>query len=78
MFLLAPVLLGAVAAPGAQDARLERFRNLAATRLALVGTDDGERTREALREIYALLDEEIVDSLQSGPATVTLARLYRP
>jgi len=72
VFLLAPVLLGAVAAPGAQDDRLERFRNLAATRLALVGTDDGERTREALREIYALLDEEIVDSLQSGSVFTSL------
>ena len=71
MFLLAPVLLGAVAAP-AQDDRLERFRTLAATRLALVGTDDGERSREALREIYALLDEEIVESLQSGSVFTSL------
>jgi len=71
VFLLAPVLLGAVAAP-AQDDRLERFRTLAATRLALVGTDDGERSREALREIYALLDEEIVESLQSGSVFTSL------
>jgi len=72
VFFLAPVLLGAAAAPGAQDDRLERFRTLAATRLAVVGTDDGERSREALREVYALLDEEIVESLQSGSVFTSL------
>ena len=71
-FLLAPVLLGAVSALGAQNDRLERFHTLAATRLSLAGTDGGERAQEALREIYAILDEEIVESLQSGSVFTSL------
>jgi len=70
--LLAPVLLGALSASAAQNDRLERFRTLAATRLTLVGTDDDERAEEALREIYAILDEEIVESLQSGSVFTSL------
>src|SRR5262249_58789156 len=68
----APVLLGAGVAPGLENDRLERFRTLAASRLALVGTEEGDRTQEALREIYAILDEEIVESLQSGSVFTSL------
>lgn len=58
-----------VAAPGrATDApdRLERFRTLAATRLTLAEVTDPERAAEAYREVYALLDDEIVENLASG------------
>ena len=44
--------------------RLERFRELAAARLATAQID--ESADETYREIYTLLDEEIVDSLASG------------
>lgn len=51
---------------GAAD-RLERFRELAASRLSAGQILESERPdEEAYREIYALLDEEIVDSLASG------------
>lgn len=59
-----------VAAPPGLEAgaidRLDRFRTLAATRLGLVEAVDPERAAEAYREIFGLLDEEIVDSLASG------------
>ena len=48
---------------GAPD-RLDRFRELASSRLAL-GDLDADPT-EAYRDIYALLDDEIVESLASG------------
>jgi len=72
VLFLAPVLLGAGAAPGMENDRLERFRTLAASRLALVGTEEGDRAQEALREMYAILDEEIVESLQSGSVFTSL------
>lgn len=50
---------------GAPD-RLERFRELAATRLGAEQLLDSERPHEAHGELYALLDEEIVESLASG------------
>jgi hypothetical protein len=48
---------------GAAD-RLERFRELASSRLAL--GDLAPDPAEAYRDIYALLDDEIVESLASG------------
>jgi hypothetical protein len=56
---------GAGLAASASD-RLDRFRALAATRLTLADVADRERAAEAYREVLALLDEEIVDSLASG------------
>ena len=56
---------GAVLAAGRPD-RLERFRELAASRLGLAQIIDDESPADAFREIYALLDDEIVDSLASG------------
>jgi hypothetical protein len=51
-------------AAGAPD-RLDRFRELAASRLGLAQIiDDG--AADPYREIYALLDEEIVESLTTG------------
>jgi hypothetical protein len=46
--------------------RLERFRELVRTRLGLADVVDPDNPAEAYREIYALLDDEIVDSLASG------------
>jgi hypothetical protein len=59
---LAPLV---VIAGGPVD-RLERFRFLARTRLGPVEILDAERSPEIYREIYALLDEEMVDSVASG------------
>jgi hypothetical protein len=49
---------------GASD-RLDRFRELAASRLAL-GDLDPDNPAETYRDIYALLDDEVVESLASG------------
>ena len=46
--------------------RLERFRELASSRLALGDLADPDNPAEAYRDIYALLDDEIVESLASG------------
>jgi hypothetical protein len=46
--------------------RLDRFRELAASRLGLAQVIDEEAPAEAFREIYALLDDEIVESLAAG------------
>jgi hypothetical protein len=46
--------------------RLDRFRDLAAARLSIAELADADRAAEAYRDIYALLDEEVVDSLASG------------
>jgi hypothetical protein len=54
----------AVGGAGVPD-RLDRFRELALGRQARVQTG-GEPTADAYREMYALLDEEIVESLASG------------
>jgi hypothetical protein len=64
--LAAVVLAGlpALVTAGALD-RLDRFRELAATRLGLAqtGAVDGP---DAYRETYGLLDEEVVENLASG------------
>jgi len=72
LLLGAPMLWSAASARGVGDDRLERFRTLAATRLGIGGADDGDRVEDALREIYAILDEEIVESLQSGSVFTSL------
>jgi hypothetical protein len=46
--------------------RLERFRRLARTRLGPVEILDADPTPETFREIYALLDDEMVDSVAGG------------
>ncbi|MGH7324291.1 MAG: hypothetical protein ACREJ9_06565 [Candidatus Rokuibacteriota bacterium] len=65
--VLAHVLLAAspASAAGAAD-RLDRFRALAVTRLSLAEAGDPERAADTYRELYALLDEEIVESLAGG------------
>ena len=52
-------------AAGAAD-RLERFRALAAGDLAVAQLDGGSEVDRVVSELYALVDEEIVESLESG------------
>lgn len=67
MIVLAHALvLVAVADAGATPGPLERFRDLAGRRLAALQLDATPRSAEDEREIYALLDEEIVQNLASG------------
>jgi hypothetical protein len=56
--------LGAAAGAARPPDRLDRFRQLAATRLSLAQIIDGDTS--AYQEAYALLDEEIVESLGTG------------
>ena len=64
---LAHVLIVAAAAPAVSPTdRLERFRAIAATRLASAQLLDDAASDDAYREIYTLVDEEIVESLGSG------------
>ena len=68
------VLAGAFATGarnGAPD-RLERFRELARSRLALAEVADPDNPAEAYREMYALLDEEVVESLGVGGVFASL------
>ena len=70
------VVLGVGAAGAAERLdRLDRFRQLAATRLALAQVLDTDAPAEAYREIYALLDDEIVESVASGGPFASLAFL---
>lgn len=64
--LLALVVLGtdALGAAGVPD-RLERFRELAVSRQPFLQLD-ADAPADAYREMYALLDEEIVESLATG------------
>ena len=64
LVLLAGVGDAALGASGVPD-RLDRFRELALTRQSRAETG-AEPTADAYREMYALLDEEIVESLASG------------
>jgi len=52
--------------PAAGADRLERFRALAAGDLAVAQLDGGGEVDRAVSELYALVDEEIVESLESG------------
>jgi hypothetical protein len=61
----------ASASAGALD-RLDRFRAIAQTRLGLVQVVDAEQARETYREIFALLDDEVVESLASGGVFASL------
>ena len=68
--LVAGLALGTTpVAPGERDApidRLERFRSLAAARLGPLELSGGEPAPEVVGELYALLDDEILDNLASG------------
>jgi hypothetical protein len=74
--LLAHAVLAVTTAEAAGPAdRLDRFRTLASSRLSLVEAQDPERAAETYREIYGLVDEEIVESLASGSVFATPAFL---
>lgn len=64
--LVLVLLLPLAASAGTAADRLDRFRELARTRLTEADTAGGEQARSLYREIYALLDGEIVESLDSG------------
>jgi hypothetical protein len=67
VILLAHALLSAEpAGAGGSIDRLERFRDLAGNRNATLQIGASSRSSEDEREIYALLDEEIVQNLASG------------
>ena len=66
--------VGPIGAAGRGD-RLDRFRELAASRLALGQILEADAPDEAYREIYAVLDDEIVESLASGGPYASLAFL---
>lgn len=55
--------------------RLDRFRELAASRLGLAQIVEVDAPADAFREIYAVLDDEIVDSLASGGPFASVAFL---
>ena len=63
LVVLAAAASTAIAAPAE---RLERFRALAVGELSLAQILDGEAAVDAYREAYAIIDEEIVESLTSG------------
>jgi len=52
--------------PGGEPDRLERFRQLATSRLGALDLTGSDPAVEGLREIYALLDDEIVENLEAG------------
>jgi len=52
--------------PATAADRLDRFRELARTRLGEAETAGGEQAQRLYREIYGLLDAEIVENLDSG------------
>lgn len=65
--LLALALASATSAPARESTdRLERFRTLAGNRHAILQLGGAPRSAEDEREIYALLDEEVVQNLASG------------
>jgi hypothetical protein len=72
---LVVVLAADAAGAGESGDRLDRFRELAASRLALGQILESDAPAEAYREIYAVLDDEIVESLASGGPYASLAFL---
>ncbi len=58
--------VGATGVAADRSDRLDRFRELAASRLGLAQILDAEPSTDAYREIYEVLDDEIVENLASG------------
>lgn len=76
VLFLAHVLIAAGPAFAVDPAdRLDRFRALAATRLAAAQLMEDGASDDAYREIYTLFDEEIVESLASGGVFASLGFL---
>lgn len=63
---IAVLTIRSVALAAAAPDRLERFREIARGGLATIDVAGVERAAAALREIYELLDEEMIESLGSG------------
>jgi hypothetical protein len=69
----AAVVLAAGLPADATTDRLEQFRDLAASRLALAQLGAGDAGGSAVAELYALVDEEIVENLESGGPFASVA-----
>jgi hypothetical protein len=65
LVVLAGVGAAVVTAADRSD-RLDRFRELATSRLGLAQVLDADPSTDAYREIYEVLDDEIVENLASG------------
>jgi hypothetical protein len=65
-WLLAALVVAAPGTVSPSGGRLDRFRELAASGLSVAQLLHADTLTDAHREIYALLDEEIVESLASG------------
>ena len=65
-WLLAALIVAAPDPASPSSDRLDRFRALAASGLSVAQLVQADGLTDAHREIYALLDEEIVESLASG------------
>lgn len=66
MFLAAALWPAGPASAGVTVDRLERFRDLAGNRHATLQLGGSPRSADEEREIYALIDEEIVQNLAAG------------
>lgn len=66
MLLVTIVALACATGIGEPADRLERFRQLAGSRLGPQALTGAEVSDEVIAEIYALVDGEIVESIQSG------------
>lgn len=73
--LLATLIVAAAGPASPAADRLERFRSLAASGLSVAQLLQADALTDAHREVYALLDEEIVDSLASGGVFASTAFL---
>jgi len=71
----AVLVVGATVSAGPVPDRLERFRTLVSDRLSATQILDAGASEDAYREAYALLDEEIVESLGSGGVFASTAFL---
>ena len=80
-YLAASVLVGALLGgavtvfAGPVPDRLDRFRELAANRLSAAQVLDADEAADAYRQAYALLDEEVVESLASGSVFASIGFL---
>lgn len=74
-WLVAILVVAAPDAAAPSGDRLERFRSLAASGLSVAQLLQAEALTDAHREIYALLDEEIVESLATGSVFASTAFL---
>jgi hypothetical protein len=60
------ILAGSVSSGGTDVDRLQRYRQLAATRLGALESSGSKLSTEVFEEMSSLLDEEILENLQAG------------